>query len=654
VAALALIPIHAQVTSDAADAGPASPCRPAKALPDPAAPDLDCPAPPNTFDGTRFFSANASPEVKAEAGPTYDSWAWASFAAMNWPAEWRGVSEELPTGFERGVPSGEESFADAAADRVAVWETFKEKRELFHPLPTATPPGKPLPPDAEWQDVTFDDSQVPSQLGGKIEPCTGVDPSRLSEGHHRFLAQGVKHPSVDGSQALDETVQVASPALEKTSVLCAGYDATTNPTLEYCQTLLFRENPPQAVDGRTPVGPRVWKGNPSEPGARPIFFEVKVNYDFWRYVLDRGFQVDDVATEASLSTDVDQHPKLPFRTSASKGPGRSSHATFGYDAEATAARYGDLGDPNALPGIGSVQVKAAWLLLDEKERKGGKFHTTEAVYYQTDDQDPGKLCYRIDTFGLLGLHIIQRVHSQPFRRSDPNLFAHGGTFIFATWEHTSLEVEPTGYYYANFFAFSGPLGTSGKYPFDIETTPFPNFRDAPGGAIPVVRQKPYPLATTAAVNAAVHARLPRGSVWRNYRLIGTQFVALGSEKESEAYNQPHFLANLVVETNEGLQHFKGLPPGVFEPSDPPTAGDITPYYTQKVTLQGTNTAFDRELANVVFNRELRDPVNMGGCMGCHGVAQLRGFNFSFVFAAGSQGANVDTQQSFEVAGAKTD
>jgi len=656
VAALAWIPIQAETA--APDGDPPARCLPSAAHPDPSAPDLDCPAPPNTFDVARFFSADASDEMRLQAGPTYDAWAWASFAAMNWPAKEQPVSAKFPTGFERGVPSDTESFADAANDRVTVWETLKEKRELFHPLPTDDPPGTPLPPTAKWQDITFDETQVPSELGGAIQPCEGVDPDRLKDGHHRFLSQGIKHPpSVAGSQAFDETVEVAGQALESTSDLCAGYTAETNPTLEYCQNTLFPSNTkeePQAVDSRTPVGPRVWKGDPFNATARPVFFEVKVNYDFWRYILDRGFQVDDVATKASLSTDVDDHPKLPFRTSAFKGPGRSRHATFGYDAETTAASYTDLSDPNALPGVGSLQAKAAWLLLTPEEIESEEFHTTEAVYYQTDDDDPGNLCYRVDTFGLLGLHIIQRIHSQPFERRNPNLFAHGGTFIFATWEHTSLEAEDTGYYYANFFAFPGPVTGLYTYPFDIETTPFPNVTAGAGIAIPVVRQKPYPLASTTAVNDAVHAALPDDSIWQNYRLIGTQFVALGSEEESDRYNQPHYLANLLVETNTGLQNFMGLPPGVSNPDGDPMAGDITPYYTQKVTIEGTSTLFNRQTANVIFNRELQDPVNMGGCMGCHGVAQIRGFNFSFVFAAGSQGAGVDTQQSFEVAGAKTD
>ncbi|HMB53146.1 MAG TPA: hypothetical protein VKU40_07515, partial [Thermoanaerobaculia bacterium] len=429
---------------------------------------------------------------------------------------------------------------------------------------------------------------------------------------------------------------------------------------------LFPEDPANPVKNekllgeRVPVGPRVWNGNPKDAAtSRPVLFEVKLNYDYWRYILDYDLQLDANSTPAALSTSVDEHPKLPFRSSSAKGAGRSPQAVFGYDADATVAGYAALADPDALPPIGSVQVKAAWLQLTDAEIASGDFHLTEAIFFKSPEpeKDPTKLCYEVDTFGLLGLHIIQRAHSASFDRRNPGLFAPGGTFVFATWEHTSLppQGQPSGYYYANYFAFPGPLAPLGNFPFTTDVTPFPNFVEAPNGAIPVVREMPYPLASTTKVNGAVHAQLPAGSVWQNYRLIGTQFLAVDSEKESLAFNQPYYLANLVVETNDGLQKFQGLPPGVGAVTPGMgMRGDLTPYYTQKVDLRPTLFSFEREYRNVVFNRELRNPVNMGGCMGCHGVAQLKGFNFSFVFSDGQAGSGIDTQYHFVVAGGDLD
>lgn len=649
--------VGADAPSAGRPGGAAGPCRPSDTLPDPAAPQLGCPAPPNTFDVSSFFAADSPPAVQAQAGPTFDSWAWATFAALNWPA--RGADRRtFPTGFERGVPDLGRSFAAAAHDDVLVWETFKEKRELFQPV--QTDPAHQVNRNSRWQDVTFDPAQQPKSGGnsGGIPACQGLKPGVLEamltkRGHLRVFFQGRKHPTAGGIQTGDEIVEVASQAREPSSVLCAGYDATTNPTYQDCVTNLFPDNTPtepRAIDGRTPVGPRIWKGNPGKKGSRPVFFEVKVNYDFWHYILDQDLQLDANSAKAVASSSVAAHPKLPFRTSSATGPGRSPDAVYGYDAGAVAAGYAHLANPDVLPGIGSVQLKAAWVMLSRKEVASKKFHTTDALFFRSpDSKKPEQLCYQVATFGLDALHIIQRVHSQPFDRRNPGQFAHGGTFVFATWEHTSLAAQPSGYFYANYFAFPGPLGTYGKFPFTTDLTPFPNFVKAPGGAIPVVRMKPYPLASTTEVNQAVHGQLAKGSVWQNYRLIGTQFVAIGSEQESMRFNQPHYLANLVVETNDGLQFFQGLPPGVF---DPPATGGITPYYFQKVDIRGTSVAFEREFHNVIFSRELSNPVNMGGCMGCHGVAQLKGFNFSFVFQLGQAGSDIDTQHHFAVGGGK--
>ena len=600
-----------------------TPCRPAATLPDPQAPTLDCAAPPNTFDVSGFFASDATAEAKAAAGPTWDSWAWASFAAMNWPVK---TAASQPTGFERGVPDTAKSFKGAQSTDVLVWETLKEKRELFQPTSTTT--GKVMQ-NSLWQDVTFDPAQQPPQL----EPCPGTSPR---EEHHRLLSQGGKVPTNNSG---DETIEVASPALEPNAELCSGFPA--NPPIggigkQQCEGLF----PDVGKRTRPPVGPRVWKGDPGAPGSRPLYFEVKVNYDFWSYILEQQFYDDSVARPAAASPSRAAHPKLPFRTSASKGPGRSPNAVFDYDAGAVATSYRGLADPESLPGIGSVQLKAAWLRLTAAEDPR-QFHVTEAVYYKTIDPNapPGldNTCYAVDQFGLLGLHIIQRVHSSSFNRTTPDEFAPGGTFVFATWEHTSLEAAQPGYYYANYLTANQP----GFNVLDFQTTPFPNFPAGPGNAIVVERMKAYPLETTAAVNNAAHAQLPAGSVWRNYRLIGTQFLAVDSEGASSAFNQPYYLANLVVETNQGLQHFQGLPPKVT----------VTPYYTDKVGIQGTTNHFEPDFPNVIFNRELNKPLNMGGCMGCHGVAQLKGYNFSFVFADGQAGSDLDTQRHFEVAGA---
>ncbi|MBV8202735.1 MAG: hypothetical protein JOZ15_19125, partial [Acidobacteria bacterium] len=62
------------------------------------------------------------------------------------------------------------------------------------------------------------------------------------------------------------------------------------------------------------------------------------------------------------------------------------------------------------------------------------------------------------------------------------------------------------------------------------------------------------------------------------------------------------------------------------------------------------TAFARHQANLAFPGTSSVAGNvMGGCMGCHGVAQVKGFSFSFVFLEGQLSAGMDTEADFNVA-----
>ena len=230
------------------------------------------------------------------------------------------------------------------------------------------------------------------------------------------------------------------------------------------------------------------------------------------------------------------------------------------------------------------------------------------------------------TFGLVGLHIIQRVH----RGTGENAYPQGGDFVFATWEHVGNDTA--GFTYSNYFGGNA------------DGAPANGFYPALTATLPVSRQFPI-LPGTQAVNKQVHQAIravnPK-SVWLNYHLIGTQFQAadvlspseIPSANDPTGTGQPLFLANSVIETNVGLQNFQGLPPGE------------TP--TKKFAQNGIEpnphkNAFDRTRNNVSF---VGTGYNMGGCMGCHGVAQLRGYSFSFVLLLGQRGAGVDTQKNF--------
>jgi hypothetical protein len=558
----------------------------------------------------------------ASAGPTFDAWAWSSFAAYNWPAQ---PAPAQPTTYLRGVPNLQTSFAGAQPSDVLVWETFKEKREVFNNNVT----------QSGWQQITFPPDQTISIEGGPVPACSAEDQLRAAKlpgGAHRRILQASKlAPALGvGPHSLDETAEVAAPAQESQAALCAGYTGTP---LAQCQTLF--PPPPGGnansvytttmVNTRPGVGPRVF-----DPSGNLVYYEVRVNYDYFNYVLANKLnlnQTNPPPPPPPLSQQVPTPPySLPWRTSASQGPSGSPapittmpappkndirNSTAGYSAINTVKAYGMM--PMTPPPVGSVQVKSAWKRLGANDNPS-QYHTTEAVYFTTATVPPTSVCYKVGTFGLIALHIIQRVHMGTSASANANPV--GGTFIFATWEHNSIR-NGLGYKYLSFLAKNEADQTN--------PTPYP----AVANAIGVTRQRPYPLKKTNDVTQSVYSELPANSVWRNYRLIGTQFYAVSSEATSLLYNQPYYMANLVVETNNGLQNFQGLPPNIAPVSQ----------YTGFTPTTNLPLAYNPNVPNVSFNGNAQ---TMGGCMGCHGVAQLLGSNFSFVLLDGQKGAGIDT------------
>ena len=142
-------------------------------------------------------------------------------------------------------------------------------------------------------------------------------------------------------------------------------------------------------------------------------------------------------------------------------------------------------------------------------------------------------------------------------------------------------------------------------------------------------------------------------------LVGTQFASVdlsGQDPPFSPANPPvtydptgigqnAYLANLVIETNYGLQNFQGLPPGL----------DVIEHYGNNARtgarIKGNpSPGFLRQSPNLAWDIKHQQKAGwtMGGCMGCHGVAQLQGFSFSFVLLGGSQGAKTDTETHFDL------
>ena len=589
-------------------------------------PNLACSAPPSTFATADLSTSCGTAGFAPCVGQAWDAWAWSSFAALNWPALASNDAGTHPSGFVRGVPDTSKAFATAISTDVSVWETFKEKREMFNA--TALP--------GAWQQLTFDPKYAPEFSGGQIQACASADAVKLArvKQHPRVFARLSKAPNTGTPNTGDETAEVASPAQESTDALCAGFTSTTHPTLEFCQKTLY---PPQVEgqtstpytasgpNGRNPVGPRVFKGAPAQDHF--LYYEVKVNYDYYAYVaqpITVNGQSTSLNTYASAVSQAKSNLiELPARTSAMTVSGKNPAVTS-YSAATTATTYSNInqspGLTPSLPGLGSIQLKAAWVPSKLLDGDPSTYHLTDAVYYKDSPNQPNGLCYDVEQFGLIGLHIIQRVHAGAPGAAVAE--APGGTYIFATWEHQSIG-NGSGYTYVNYSKFATNTDT-----------PYPN--TATG--LPVARLKPYPLPTTQTINSQVQAALAN-SVWKNYRLIGTQFKAMDlrqadTEQVSTAAGQPIYLANLVIETNRGLQQFQGQPPGQtpnmnFGPPKVPKNFQFFSPMSPNMTFGGA-------------------AVDMGGCMGCHGVAQTQGFAFSFVLQDGDKGIVPDTGTSIAI------
>jgi hypothetical protein len=578
-------------------------------------PPVCTPQQPLQVPGVLCLDTPAPPDTVPVAQPDWDVFAWNSFIALNWPA-----LEVVPNNY-RGVPDLSKPFATAANSDLAVWETFKEKREIFnHP---------DNPGQLQWYS--------PVDYG---TPRAGaVGPPFIIQGRVIHQNSGATQPP-DG---LDETVEVQSQSIELTYP-----NGTANPILS--------ASPPAAT-------PRVWRGQPS--AKNPIVYEVKLNYDYFNYAVTypntplNGNNTPTTPPNPISALAMAAKINLPVRTSASAIPGnnpgttnyRAANAVGTFQAINNVYRSGGPLPAPLPPPQGSIQVKAAWLKLGGPNAKPSDFPTWHTAFAQNYISDPtGKPIPSVPTlFGLVGMHIIQRIHATD---ANGNFQPTGGTFIFATWEHASIFNSPVAggptanapYSYSNFYAPPStpqpPALAAGFYP-PLDQTAYPVVR-----SYPVLQNT---IDVTTAVHNAIRARNPN-SVWLNYHLVGTQFQTVNSNQppvktptkyppsanDPTGIGQPVFLANLAIETNLGLQFFQGQPPL------------ITVIDQYKSLSSNTTNTFRSNNLNTSFNGSGYD---MGGCMGCHGVAQSKGYAFSFVLLDGYLGAVTDTQTHFDQPGA---
>ncbi|MDQ2772763.1 MAG: hypothetical protein M3Y54_19950 [Bacteroidota bacterium] len=148
-------------------------------------------------------------------------------------------------------------------------------------------------------------------------------------------------------------------------------------------------------------------------------------------------------------------------------------------------------------------------------------------------------------------------------------------FVFATWEHVGVENDNMGL--AHLDAATGTKEITGIHRYQRQH------------AITGIANQ-----ATAAAHRKLRALNPQ-SVWLNYRLVGVQ-----GTPTNDSTSTNFFLANYVVESDSTLAGFHGS--GIGQPHD-----------------HGYNSLYRGNL------------LSMGGCQGCHGVAQMKlGTDLSFL------------------------
>lgn len=285
---------------------------------------------------------------------------------------------------------------------------------------------------------------------------------------------------------------------------------------------------------------------------------------------------------------------------------------------------------NAAQKTGTILTKSAWMKLGPGDDPS-RFFTRPALYYKTKDKEP---CYAYGTFGMIALHIIRKTSKFPY-------------YFFSTFEH--VENYPGKFLYAN----TNPIGNirgRGVFistlpnvfgiPYRDPPNPKPTWRDPTSPAYPVNRLV-QAVPGVAQVNAEAMA-VNRNTIWANYQLVGFQYKPVEAKFRSpkpyydkgspppagNGYHpiyyedQQYYLANPVVESNQRFQFFEGqlvqsnyFNVNIYKDNNP----------TQKLSYR----------------------VLMGGCMGCHGNAQMGGTDFSFTLGGAKSAPTQFTAETLE-------
>ena len=507
--------------------------------------------------------------------------AWNEFIALNWPAVPQtgspGTRDVADTNAKFGVPGDPTPL---------VWHTFRSKVEIF--------PKNGLTPNGYIADstVSYGYDSLPRYYPWAVQQTDTATPPWIN---------------------LDETNEIGLDAMY------AGVGA-----------------------GQAPLN-----------GL--ILFTAKANRAEYTYVAANQYYDSATAVGANQTSTayVVKHKRSP-------APGTSA-------------------DGVSLP-TGTIEMKAAWRGLTAAEAASGRFYQTRVRYY------PTPTTYRDTTMGLVGLHIIQKTRDQPhfvfatFEQAD-NILSRDGVPVEdeqgnltpgydtlppmdtdpALVDTSATNPAPNGYAPGNIQRLGPDTVTSrpGSRLYYVNT---PGTGESDGIVTVNRRVRGIPPEIVAA-NEAAHAAMTEyaaanglpPSVWQFYKLINVQYRPIDKPQAGVAYtgadSATYYQANIVVETDKNLQTFSGrFQPGFsYADTIPVTVEGLAGTTVQQVTasvgnritdwcgsnptkpIPGCPAAGNGPIHNVYTGGTA---YNMGGCMGCHGNAQVQGGDFSFLLIGG--------------------
>jgi hypothetical protein len=292
-----------------------------------------------------------------------------------------------------------------------------------------------------------------------------------------------------------------------------------------------------------------------------------------------------------------------------------------------------------LTASNTIEVKAAWRPLTSTEKASNRFHTAVVRYYEVGQNNFP--CYREDTWGLVGLHVIQKTPSAPwliwatFEQADNMLDQNGnrvedadGTIVSSQPAMTPTTPalqsnpkipNPT----VSFVDPSAPYCTSPGSRLFFRENPAESGLPSAGNICVNGRWHAIPpdiIKVNGLAHAAIKTYLGKNgmtdSPWLYYKLVNVQPVPFDKSEIGQGGQDAstYYTANAVIETDYTLGVYSGRIANTGAPTDVNANG--TPFNNvQFLPFQGEG--------------DFKTPLNMGGCTGCHASSALKGTEFSF-------------------------